>query len=123
MMKRLAFLLFIFLPIAACSSTGGQASDDARKALLVAEYGFQAALRYTQTEVAAGRLKGQKAADVSKALAGAKAALDVARAAIAANRTDAGSLVVLATQAVAAMLTALQPATAANPFPAFAEGR
>ena len=115
--------LFFVLLIGACSSTGGQASDDARKALLVAEYSFQAAVKFATAEVQAGRLKGAQRENVDKAITAAKAALDQARILVRAGDASAGSIVAAAANAVAAVLTALQPTSTATTFPDFAEGQ
>ena len=108
--------LLAFAPVACqnsqSSSTPQQsqagALDSARKQLLAAEFAFQTALRLIQVEVRAGRLKGQKARDTERAITGAKAALDVARAAVASGSITDASVLGTAVSQVGALLEVFQ---------------
>lgn len=102
MLKKFAFLLFLFLPVAACSNTQplGPGVTQAQADLHAAEVKFATAQKAVISLAQAGVLKGTVLANVKKAEGAAYAAILKARAAVDAGRTDALSLVSTALVAV-----------------------
>lgn len=90
------------------STTKPSVLSNAREQLLVAEFSFQAALRSIQVEVKAGRLKGQKARDTEKAIVAAKAALDIARAAVSSGSVTDPAVLVAAISQVSNLIQTFQ---------------
>lgn len=103
MLKSLAvpfLLIFVALAPAACKTDNTGSATAPTQLLADAEIAFTALQKAIVIEVQAGRLKGETAARVRQVNAGAKVALDTARAAVREGKPNAAVLIAAASSAV-----------------------
>jgi hypothetical protein len=107
-MRRWLWVLLV-IPLWACTSPEKELTRNQQ--LLVLEYSYQTLLKGVDQQVRAGKLKGATAVEMGRLLVASKTALDAARLAIQAGRSDAATALVIANAAIAAAVTYLESRT------------